>query len=199
MSRLCSRGSSVWRSIAYLKNWRDFCFTGLLNQGRNGRLSSWCCKAVNSDTVRAEGKHVGPCAKLCLFTLLCRDRLSERGSTNSKSSSEFIKWFKIQITQRCGPLSARQSDQKKGATLLQNKLLYCHTNMIQILLVQKMGGSRGLDFSWLVLGPISTSYPISAPFRCLLSVWENSSLSPCVRYFSTIGFIPPVLTPPVSM
>jgi len=25
--------------------------------------------------------------------------------------SEFIKWFKVQVTQRCGPLSARQTDQ----------------------------------------------------------------------------------------
>ena len=70
--------------------------------------------------------------------------LSERGITNSKSSSEFIEWFKVQVTQRCGPLSARQT---KGTTLLQNKLLYCHINMMLILLVQKLGRSLGLDLA----------------------------------------------------
>ena len=48
--------------------------------------------------------------------------MSERRYTNFKSSSEFIKWFKVQVTQRYGPLSARKSDQKKGTTLLQNIL-----------------------------------------------------------------------------
>ena len=47
-----------------------------------------------------------------------------------------------------GALWTRRSDQKKGATLLQNELLYRRTNMMQILLVQKLGRSRGLDLAF---------------------------------------------------
>ena len=74
--------------------------------------------------------HVVRACQQAQHTVSCHVCLSERGYTNSKFSSEFIKWFTVQVTQRCGPLSARQSDQKKATTLLQNELLYCHTNMM---------------------------------------------------------------------